>query len=194
MCGIGTQYQIWILLWGRYPELPGPGCGGHSQHPKVWVPMKSPKGSAMEGSLVFKKGKKCSRAIIAMLFISKMKESSACVSLYMLLTSHIHVLSSYIMLVHAMVSFLAYINWHNVPEQVELWMFIVTVFCEFYNYVLWTVILNLVGYINILMVKLNICMTLIMSMFAPFLPSVSFMKLVTQTYVFSFPSIHFLIF
>ena len=36
-------------------ELPDAGCSGCGQHPKVWVPMESSKGSTMESSLVIRK-------------------------------------------------------------------------------------------------------------------------------------------
>lgn len=75
-----------------YSELRGAGCGGHIQHPKVWVPMESPKGSAMEGSSLLKK--KCRKAIIAMLCIrwKKTLHVYTCTCCY---TSHIYVLGSY---------------------------------------------------------------------------------------------------
>ncbi|RVW78055.1 ADP-ribosylation factor GTPase-activating protein AGD3 [Vitis vinifera] len=52
MCGRGARSWVRILPLVKYPDLPGAGCCGRGHHPKVWVPMESPKGLAMEGSSV----------------------------------------------------------------------------------------------------------------------------------------------
>ena len=58
MCGRGVRFWVWILPLVKYLNLHGVGCW-RSQYPKIWVPIESPKGLAIEGSLVIKnKGSK----------------------------------------------------------------------------------------------------------------------------------------
>ena len=54
MCGRGARSPVRILPLVKYPDLPNASYCKHGQHPEVWVPMKSPKGLAMEGSSVIK--------------------------------------------------------------------------------------------------------------------------------------------
>ena len=52
MCGRGIGSWVRFLPLVECFELLGVGCGGSDQHLEIGVSMKSPKGSAMEGSLV----------------------------------------------------------------------------------------------------------------------------------------------
>ena len=57
MCGRGAWSQVRILSLIEYLDLPDASCYQCGEHPKIWVPMESPKGLVMEVSSVIKKKK-----------------------------------------------------------------------------------------------------------------------------------------
>ena len=70
MCGRGAQFWVQLFPLIECSELSNAGCGEHSEHLKVWVLMESPKGSAIEGSLVIEEKDNSSSSSSSSLFLS----------------------------------------------------------------------------------------------------------------------------